>query len=933
MAPALEIALLGPPRVFRGGAPAAVDTRKATALLAHLALVGRPRSREALCALLWPDQDPEHARGALRRTLSALRKAVGEQWIDTAADSVALRDGPGLAFDVRRFRALAAPDATPDALAAAVELFRGELLEGFFLRDSPEFDAWCAHEADLLGRELGAALARLVRALADRGEHARAIGHARRWLALDSLHEPAHRELIRLYARSGDRAAALAQYRTCVRTLSQELGVGPVEETAALFEQLSDGTLAADPPPPSARAPAELPLVGRAAELGALLAAHDAARPDGAFVLIEGEAGIGKTRLARELMPAVEERGGLVLAARCHEDEARLPYGPVAELLREAQRCAGDVLGAAVSPQRLADASLLQPELGGALDLPAPVALAGPGARARLLDGVAAVLGVAGSGRAAGLVFVDDVHAADEATLDVLTYLARRLRDRPLLLAVAGRAEDLPPGHRLLRLATELARGRTASVVSLARLDADHVATLVRTVEPEAPPALAHRIYAESEGVPLFVVEYLAAAAAGGEPGEGPLPREMRDLVAARLGRLGAIGVQLLETAAVIGRSFDLDAVRAASGRSDEETADGLDELVASGLVREVAAPEPAYDFTHGKLRAVVYDQIGLARRRLLHRRVADALARASRGAEGASRVAAHLGLAGDHAGAAEQHRIAAEHAASVLAHRDALDHFDAALALGAADPAALHERIGDLRTLVGDYAGALSSYERAAAEAAPGALARIEHKLGGVHQRRGDWARAEARFQIALEALGEDGEALRARILADLSLTLHQAGRPERAAALADDARACAEATADRLAQAQAHNLLGVLARAGGRLGPAQAELERSLALAEQLDDPFARTAALNNLALVAREAGELDRALELTGAALALCVALGDRHREAALENNLADLHHAAGRSEASMAHLKRAVAVFSEVGADDDERLPEVWKLVSW
>ncbi len=120
------------------------DTRKATALLAHLALADRPRSRESLCDLLWPSQDPEHARGALRRTLSVLRKAVGEEWIDAASDSVALRAGAELTIDVRRFRALAGPDATPQELEQAVGIFGGELLEGFSLRDSPEFDAWYA---------------------------------------------------------------------------------------------------------------------------------------------------------------------------------------------------------------------------------------------------------------------------------------------------------------------------------------------------------------------------------------------------------------------------------------------------------------------------------------------------------------------------------------------------------------------------------------------------------------------------------------------------------------------------------------------------------------------------------------------------------------------------------------------------------------------
>ena len=137
----LEISLLGPPRVQRDGELVSFDTRKATALLAHLALAERPRSRDSLCELLWPGQDPEHARGALRRTLSTLRKAIGEEWVETAADSIALRDGPGLELDVRRFRALASEAARPTSLRAAVELFSGDLLEGFALRDSPEFDA------------------------------------------------------------------------------------------------------------------------------------------------------------------------------------------------------------------------------------------------------------------------------------------------------------------------------------------------------------------------------------------------------------------------------------------------------------------------------------------------------------------------------------------------------------------------------------------------------------------------------------------------------------------------------------------------------------------------------------------------------------------------------------------------------------------------
>jgi DNA-binding SARP family transcriptional activator/predicted ATPase len=942
---ALTVSLLGSPRVERDGRPVSFDTRKAVALLAYLALDDRPHSRDALAEFLWPGHDNEHARGALRRTLSTLRTAIGGQHLDAARDRIALTRGPELEIDVDRFRSLTAEGASEAALEEAAELFNGDLLEGFSPRGSPPFDDWQIGEASALERELASALRRLVELLVARGDFEQALPRAQRWLELDPLHEPAHRELIRLYAWSGDRAAALEQYRTCVRTLSRELGVAPVEETATLYEQLNEGGLARPPAakaqaaaPPAAQpgAPPELPLVGREDELTALLAAHAAAQPDGGLAVIEGEAGIGKTRLASELANQARSRGAVVLSARCHDDEAGLPYGPVVELLREAVGVAEsgdwpDVL----SPQRLADASLLLPELAGLRgDLPDVLPLDGPGAQVRLLEGVAAVISAACEGPEPGIVFLDDVHAADEATLDAISYLGRRLRGRALLLVLGWRSEGVPPGHRIRRLAVDLSRDGRAAIVSPARLDEDEVATLVQAAHPHpSAPDLEQRVYLESEGLPLFVAEYLAALHTGYGRAEETLPPQVRGLLDARLGGLGDVARQVLGAAAVIGRSFDLDTVRQASGRSDEETVAALEELVGQGLVREVAGSEPAYDFSHQKLRARVYEQAGMARRRLLHGRVAAALSGRRLDDDDAALVAQHLRLAGDHAGAAEHYRLAAEHAVSLHAHADALEQLEAALALGDPDVAGVQERIGDLRTLLGDYGGALASYESAAAQCEPVALAAIEHKLGGVHHRRGEWERAEARFLAALDAASGDERGLRARIQADLGLTLDHAGKPERAATLARQALVLAEAAADRRAQAQAHNMLGVLARNEGEPEPALEQLERSLELARELDDAPAQAAALNNLALVKRDAGELPAALELTEHALALCLVYGDRHREAALQNNLADLHHAAGHQDDAMAHLKRAVAIFSEVGADEATRLPEIWKLISW
>jgi DNA-binding SARP family transcriptional activator len=923
---AVSIALFGPPRVERDGAPVSFDTRKAMALLAHLALADRPRSRDALCDLLWPSQASERARGALRRTLSTLRGAIGEEWVETQADSVGLRRGDGLELDVDRFRRLAGADDA-SALAAAADLCSGALLEGFAVRDSPEFEHWLAAQARDLGGELVGVLQRLVALLTERGEYTTAIAYSRRWLEVEPLHEAAHRELIRLHALSGDRAAAVAQYRECVRTLTQELGVAPVEATTALFEQVSEGSLAAPAPPPPRPQPVadgsrRLEFVGRDTELQGLLDALAAVERDGGLVVVEGEAGIGKTRLVEEFASRAESSGAVVISARCHDDSGGTPYAPILDLLRQRLATAEGWI-TEVAPQRLADASLLVPELADLRSgLPAPLSISGPVAQARLLEGIAAVLGAAPHAASPGVVFVDDVHAADSATVDLLAYLAQRLRGWPNLLLMSWRSEYMPAGHRLRRLA--------AAPIRLDRLTEDEVTALVRDADATADAELAQRIYVESEGLPLFVSEYVAAIGAGDGERLPAFPREVRTALESRLSSVGSISRQVAGAAAVLGRRFDFDTLRTTSGRDDEETVDALEELLAKGLLVQAPGTKDEYEFSHQKLRELVYEGVSLPRRRLLHRRAAAALPRLR---EIEAAIAQHLREAGEHQEAAIHYERAANHAAALHAHADALGFLEAAAACNAERAPALQEQMGDLQTLLGDYAAARTSYETAAAAADGAELAALEHKLATVHQRRGEWDRAETRLAAALAAAPADPSGLRARIVADLALTLHGSGERAAASERAREARRLADDADDARARAQAHNLLGMLARTDGQLDAASAELTASLELAEALGDEEARVAALNNLALVARAVGDLDQALELTEAALRACAEYGDRHREAALENNLADLHHAAGDEEASMEHLKRAVAIFAEVGGDEATRLPEIWKLVSW
>ena len=235
--------LLGPPSVERDGAPVEPDTRKAIALLAYLAVTGQAQGRDRLAALLWPEADGERSRGALRRTLSSLRGVLEGEHLATDGLKVALDPG-GLQCDVLRFRELLAADRLADAAAA----YTGDFLAGFSLKDCVEFDEWQAHEAEALRRELAGALERLA---LDEQVPARAIAHAERWLGLDAMHEPAHRALIRLHGRAGDRAAAMRQYRECVRVLDRELGVAPLPETSALARAVEAGE-----PEPAASRPA-----------------------------------------------------------------------------------------------------------------------------------------------------------------------------------------------------------------------------------------------------------------------------------------------------------------------------------------------------------------------------------------------------------------------------------------------------------------------------------------------------------------------------------------------------------------------------------------------------------------------------------------------------------------------------------------------------
>ena len=241
------------------------DTRKAIALLALLAVTGREHSREQLADLLWPDADSAKGRASLRRTLSVTAAAMGTGL--TISRAAVTLDLAAVRVDVREFETLIArPDAA--SLEQAAQLYRDDFLSGFVLRGCPDFEEWQDSVAEGLRQSLARGLQRLVAACIAEGDLERATGHARRWLQLDPLHEPAHQAIIRLHGWADQRSAAMRQYRSLVRVLDRELAVRPLPETTKLYDDVRAGRLG-PPPAPSAPPPSLVP--GRASRRLAML--------------------------------------------------------------------------------------------------------------------------------------------------------------------------------------------------------------------------------------------------------------------------------------------------------------------------------------------------------------------------------------------------------------------------------------------------------------------------------------------------------------------------------------------------------------------------------------------------------------------------------------------------------------------------------------
>ena len=683
---------------------------KELSLLAYLALEPGPHGREELATLLWGESSDADARASLRQALKHLRDALGPH-LDAERSSVSLAGE--IACDIANFRQAAHEDP-----AAAARFDIPHALTGFSVRHAPAFDEWLERARSQLLREYQEVLAALGRDAIARHAWREALQVADRWLAADSLSEPAIRLAVEASWLAGDRRAALSRFADYRRHLERETGDVPGRELLGLVRRVeADGgeTPAANAAtdwyadPPALQAA----LVERDTEWRTLAAAWRGLESgSGGIVMVDGEAGVGKTRLADEFLRWLVADGGTALRGRGYGGRAGVPFGPMVEILREAMNEPG--IGGA-EPEWLSEVARLVPELRQRFPgLPAASPTSESTHGSRLFEGIAQML-LALSAERRVVVAIDDLQWCDEDSCSLLLFLTRRLDRAPVLflgLLTLGELERDAPAARLCRVWRT--RAHTACI-TLAPLSGDGVGALIRELghleDSDAVRGFSGRLHEVTGGNPFYVQELIKTLFARDVlrehpesrawvlpeslPSDGalevPMSRSVHDAIAERVERLPEMAHDVLVTVAVAEVGCDTELLSHVHGISRLHAAALGDALAGRRLLVEEGN---AYRCAHPVIGRVVRDGLSPSRRREVHRALAltlQMLAKASGNDAMSGEIARHAERGGEF-GLAYQAALAASRTASArFTHEEALTWLDQA-ATYARTPAELAE-------------------------------------------------------------------------------------------------------------------------------------------------------------------------------------------------------------------------------------------------
>ncbi|MCL8209188.1 MAG: AAA family ATPase [Actinomycetia bacterium] len=879
MASERRLCLLGPPAWVGSEGFVAFKPSKPHALACVLAAhAGQMIPRTQLLLMLWEDLDEADGRRILSTSLTRLRQAWPEIPIRAVGDFLTWAIPGSATVDTWLFQQAVEHGHWDDAVA----LWRGPFLEGFHIRAGAAYEEWLEQQRHRWTRQVVEALDRLTAADEAARQWDRVIRHAERALALEPLEERFHRRLIRAHYFAGNRTAALAQFHVCQEMLRRELGVEPEPETVTLARAVASARLVLpDAPTPRGRGadshpvPTDtgterLPLFGREAELTQLEGyLGDILEGQGRMVVMCGAMGIGKTRLVHALLAGPEgslrHRMATVLVGHCYETAVELPYGPLVEALARLDP-AGDWSRYRLPPDWAREVARLWPGRSDPqVTAQTPASLSSDGKR-RLFEGVVQLILALPQ---PVLLVLEDLHWADEATLQFLSYLARHPQAGSLALLVTVRLGELPEAvERLLR---QLEYEHRARWMDIGPLSCEATAALVSATTGHADPVLAEHLFAETHGNPLFTIVWARSLADSGNT-EDPHPRSLRrvpvpatlqTLILGRMQRLSPAAQEVLRAASIFPRPVPFECLCAVIDAPEAAILSALDMLTRARLLEETdQVPLSSFPCAGRHAAATV---VGFSH---------DLVRQAVLGGSSPSRLARLHGRAFRH-----------------FLEATAKTPTDART-LGVLESLAYHATAAGLSAE--GLTWSLKAADAAEAVFAYGDAARfLEQALANL-----------ARLPQTPEYFGL-GVDIRLR-LTDIGLPMLPAQTDEWLAEAADSAAAIADA--HRVSQVETVRALALGTQ--GRLGHAITVLDKGLPLARKLRSPSVLALCLLYLGQLRAVRGEFDRSVSALGEAIPLLEDLGRIRHAAYGRCTWASVKATQGHFEET-AHMPRALA----------------------
>lgn len=930
---ALHVTLLGGFQLERDGrALPPIPAVAGRSLLAYVLLDdGRSHPREVVSGALWPDLDEPKARRRLSQTLWQIQTVLGDgeetgAYLLTSPSGIRFNGDADLWVDVREFeesldRAAREPGGALRSLERAVELYRGDLLAGFY-------DDWFALERERLSMRYLGAIEQLVAVHKGSGRYERALQHARRLSLHDPFRESAHREVMRLSHLLGRSHEAMAQYEVLESLLREEIGVEPSAETRALAIEIRElQTKGVRPFVPAPSSPLfderrSGPLVGRRREReGALSVIESALTGRGGIVLVEGAAGTGKTKLLAALGDDAAWRGAGIGVAACGSETMLRPYGVVRDLLLSMLTpLRARQVGDAVAPASLVQVAGVVPELERWVGVPPPAPLPADGSRQLIRAAlVEALMAIGGSSPT--VLFIDDLQWIDVESLAVVDSLTRMSQQQRMAVIIAYEREPLVERPGLWDIVQQLDRTENPIRIELAGLDLQETVELIERAMGSVAvrTELAESIYFETGGNPLFVLETLRAL----EPGAMdaaidhiPFAGGVRAVIERRISALDAETARVLQALAVLGDEGQLDVLADVSGRNTAGFTASVQVLLRRGMIDEVG---DGVRFRHGQIRSVALQLIDAEQLRRLHRAAAAAFLNHT--PDRAADVARHLAGAGDLHEAARYAWMAASMAVELThAYGTARAHLESARDLFDAGNGSVEERFdvaADLERVLdvlGDREAEAGAIERMAAVAGEDRV-RMFTVLGrraNLHTALGEFEQAMASAAGALEHAITGEELARGyRTIGEID---GYAGRTDQAA-LALDA-ALQNATGSAL-EGDIHRVYGSMLAAASRHDESMGHLRRAVELFVDDGDERGLAEAKSAMGTVEMERGNQEAALEAYAAAIETARRIGYRRYEGIASVNLGNLLFTMRRPAEALSRYGEASRILESIG----------------